>query len=922
MPVQPIRKAHVIRAQAYRNGFLPSEVVSSTYFFTPDGTSPYTLPVLSLITETEALFGFQNGVYNPGVDYEQWRIQDNTSLITGETPANWARDTEFPIAMEWFDAGAVQRTFRRNAGFRTHGSFSKTFRRKSLRLYFREEYGYDDLDHAIFPDQEDTDHKRLVVHISGNDDPSTNMRDMTIQAMLKHMRFRTQSAQPAVLFLDGEFWGVHAMRERYDEKYFENKLGIAEGELDVVERYRHASIGDSIAWSALLDQVEDQDPMDPAVFADLKTKVDIEDNIDYHVAQVYIGNFDWPLNNWKAYRKRTNGYFPDAPYGHDGRWRWLMFDADWGFNLNGVHPPEAQMLSWATDPIYGEHTLLFRRLLRNLEYRNAYINRAADMINTAFRPEVITAIIEEHRERLEHDMEEHIVRWPDSPWNIGHWNDEVDEMVSYGNERADRFLEELQGYFELPAQHQLQVDVSSVDAGWVKVNTIDLLPTTHGISDPVYPWSGTYFEEIPITLTANAFPGWTFSHWEGTAQGVDSTIVLSLTNVASVTAVFVPAPYCAAEVIHYWHFNELPSGSLTSIPPDQTSSSASIGYAGTGAGYLDRTASGEGSEINTLEGINAGTGLRARDPSTGRSLLIEVPSTGYRDIMLSFATHRTSAGADSQIVSYTIDPLRVEWIPLSGPYAVADQYQLKTFSLAGMIGTYDNEDLAFRMEFLGPATSGPSGNNRFDNIKVIGQPINTVDAVLCEGQATFEYAGASYPAGLHLHFDPASFDCGHTVLVRVEEAQLDTAVISSGDTLVAIGSADTYQWIDCATTQLVSGANSAEFLPVGEGNYAVQLQAGDCIEISNCHYSAGDQGMGISVFPNPAQGTLFVGIGGLMHNASFQLIDATGRIVRTGDLITAFSAIDIRELSAGTYFIHVSAMDNGQEKRWTKVVLK
>ena len=239
-----------------------------------------------------------------------------------------------------------------------------------------------------------------------------------------------------------------------------------------------------------------------------------------------------------------------------------------------------------------------------------------------------------------------------------------------------------------------------------------------------------------------------------------------------------------------------------------------------------------------------------------------------------------------------------------------------------MIGTYDNEDLAFRMEFLGPATSGPSGNNRFDNIKVIGQPINTVDALLCEGQATFEYAGANYPAGLHLHFDPASFDCGHIVLVRVEEAQLDTAVISSGDTLVAIGSADTYQWIDCATTQLVSGANSAEFLPVGEGNYAVQLQAGDCIEISNCHYSAGDQGMGISVFPNPAQGTLFVGIGGLMHNASFQLIDATGRIVRTGDLITAFSAIDIRELSAGTYFIHVSAMDNGQEKRWTKVVLK
>ncbi len=922
MPQAPVRKAHVILARAFRNGFLPSEVVSSSYFFTPDGLSPYTLPVLSAITQESNLFDFQDGIYNAGIDYEQWRINNPNTLIDGYTPANWTRNTEFPIALEWFEAGSGQRAFSHNAGFRLHGSFSKTFRRKSLRLYFREEYGPDDVGYAIFPDQPDTDHKRLVVHISGNDDPVTNMRDMTIQAMLKHMRFITQSAQPAVLFLGGEFWGVHAMRDRYDEKYFENELGLGETEIDVVERFRHASIGDSIAWSALLDQVDDQDPMDPAVFADLKTKIDIEDNIDYHVAQVYIGNFDWPLNNWKAYRKRTNGFVPDAPYGHDGRWRWLMFDTDWGFNLNTVHPPEAPMLAWATDPVYGEHTLLFRRLLRNQEYSHGYINRAADMINTAFRPEVINGIIEDHRAMLQDDMVEHITRWPDSPWNIGNWHDEVDEMVYYGSQRADRFRDEIQDYFELPAQHALQVDVSDVDAGWVKVNTIDLLPTTHGVATPVYPWNGTYYQTVPITLAAHAFPGSAFSHWEGAVQGTDSVITVSMTEAMNVTAVFEPAPYCAAEVVHYWHFNSLAGGSVTQIAPDQSNDTgALITYEGTGTGYLDATPGDEGSSINALENVPAGSGLRARDPSTDRVLVIGSPADGHRDITLSFATRRTSAGADSQQVHYTIDPLRLEWIALGEPYAVPDQYITRSFSLDGVISTYDNTDLAFKIEFLGPNTGGPSGNNRFDNVKITGRPVGTVEGLLCGNETTFSYQGQTYAQGDHIITDAASLDCGNVTLLRVQQAVLDTTVMNNGDTLIAMGEASSYQWIDCSGMQPVPGATGAQFIPAVEADYAVQIGTGNCSATSECHYSAGDQGMGISVYPNPADGSLFIGIGA-HRSGRFTLVDATGRIVRKGILASAVNEIDLRDLSAASYFLHVSVMDGDREKRWTKVILK
>ena len=920
MPTTLMKKAVVVRARAYKDGHLPSRVVTNTYFLFGDDLQ-MELPVLSISTEREHLFGHGTGIYNPGIDYEDWKVENLNTTNTGDTPANWRRSTEFPMSMEWFSAGGTERTFHRDVGFRLHGAYSRMFRRKSFRLYFRERYGAPTLDHQMFPLQDDTGFKRLVVHTSANDDNSTNMRDLTLQAMVRYMRFETQDGQPAVVFLNGEYWGVHAMRERYDKHYFKRVLGLEENEIDVVERYRHASIGDSLHWSALLDLVADEDPAEPDVYEQIVQQVDVEDHIDYHLAQVFIGNFDWPQNNMKAYRKKTNGYIPGAPHGHDGRWRWLMYDTDWGFNLNHDHGPDSPYLFYATGGWAGDHTLLFRRLLRNTTYRNAYINRAADMANTGLRTEMTTAIIDHYKGLLEHDMYEHVRRWPNSPVDHADWLQKLDVMYAFSAARPQFFMEEMLDHFDLPAMHALNVDVSDTEAGHVQVNTIALRPGTYGVDEDPYPWNGTYFQDVPITLEAIPFPGWAFSHWEGDLQGVDSAVTVNMTADMSVTAVFSPIPYCAPETINYWHFNDLPGGgAIGEVSLDIGGGEASISYAGSGTGHMDATPDDEGSPLNALAGVAAGKGLRVRNPSNGRHLLITCPSTGHRDIMLSYAVRRTTAGADSQRVSYTVDPEQLVWHELES-FAVPEFFVRKEYALTGIAETYDSPHLAFRIEFLGPAANGTSGNHRFDNIQLTGGPLTVIDAAVCDENETYTYGGVDHPPGDHLHINENAMDCDHLMMVRVTHVEHDTTITSMDGVLHAIGAASEYQWIDCNTMATIPDANDPQYAPEEEGEYAVILSSHGCEDISGCHHSPGGLPNGVNVHPNPSRDHVHLRLDRSAGPLELRLYDGTGRLIREYHVIHDEVDLDLSSEPRGIYLLLVRAPQARLEER-VKLILE
>ena len=179
----------------------------------------------------------------------------------------------------------------------------------------------------------------------------------------------------------------------------------------------------------------------------------------------------------------------------------------------------------------------------------------------------------------------------------------------------------------------------------------------------------------------------------------------------------------AQKIIHYWHFNNLASGTLTSVSPDSTLvTGASITYPGTGAGYMDNVS--PGSSENTRYSTSVGLGLRPRNPSNTRYFTMAMPTTGYEKIEIKFATAKTTQGATDQNYEYSIDA-GANWITTgmsktNHKPSTEPTYDLVTLDFSSITAVNNNSKFMFRIGFGGSTSSGSSGNNRFDNITVEG----------------------------------------------------------------------------------------------------------------------------------------------------------------------------------------------------------
>lgn len=181
-----------------------------------------------------------------------------------------------------------------------------------------------------------------------------------------------------------------------------------------------------------------------------------------------------------------------------------------------------------------------------------------------------------------------------------------------------------------------------------------------------------------------------------------------------------PAP-TTSEVIHYWHFNSLPAGTLTTVAADVTKRApAEITYPGTGLGYMDNV--DPGSDLNARSGAIAGLGLRPRNPANVRQLIITAPSTGYKELVVTWAAQRSSSGAQQEEFAYSVDG-GTTWVAVGGPIVIAEAWELKSVNLKAITAVDNKANLRFRILFTGTGSDGASGNNRLDNITVEGVPL-------------------------------------------------------------------------------------------------------------------------------------------------------------------------------------------------------
>jgi sulfur carrier protein ThiS len=179
------------------------------------------------------------------------------------------------------------------------------------------------------------------------------------------------------------------------------------------------------------------------------------------------------------------------------------------------------------------------------------------------------------------------------------------------------------------------------------------------------------------------------------------------------------------QVIHYYNLNN-------NIPASNQNWPQPIA-ATIGGGDLTYTFtqaySFAGSTLNGIEGEMAGGSFAARGGvetvNNGAYFKITAPTSGFQDIILSYAVQRTSTGFTTQDIEYTLDGNT--WQLFTTVTDIAASFAIKQVDFSGLVEANDNSNFAIRVVLTG-ATS-ESGNNRFDNIKITGNELTSGNQV-------------------------------------------------------------------------------------------------------------------------------------------------------------------------------------------------
>jgi hypothetical protein len=516
----------VIRAISVEKGLLPSEIITKTFFINDQSD----LPVISITTDPKNLWDDKIGIYAVGTNgLSYWNVK-----------ANYWQDWERPINIAYYEANKVK-GFELNAGLAVSGA-RRNMMQKSLRIETNGKYGQKSIDYKIFDDKEIRTFSSLILRNGGYPDfQSTLLRDGFMHQLVgQEMNLEYQSNKPSILYVNGNYWGIYNIREKQNEEYLKFNSGIDPEYVDIIENDTIVIAGDYTHYQNLVDFINRNNLADNQNYELVKQSIDIDNFMNYQIAQIYFANVDWPGNNIKYWRPRTD----------DGKWRWILFDVDAGFGLWGNYDFNSILLATAENSKEWNNppwsTFLLRNLLKNKDFEEEFIQKSAAYLSYTFRPEEVVSKINSAQEKIELEFQKHINRWalqcdPDIPENkdgclftdINEWYSNVEIMRQFAYKRPQFIRQHLMDYFSLADTIKLYLNSNNNAAGNVYIN---------GVRSS-YENNATLFIGKKIAIEAIPKSGFRFVGWEGSFESRESLLELIPNSNIELTALFEPDNY-------------------------------------------------------------------------------------------------------------------------------------------------------------------------------------------------------------------------------------------------------------------------------------------------------------------------------------------------------------------------------------------
>ena len=279
------------------------EVVGGIYTRAEVKQALIDLPSISLVTDNDNLFA------NDGI-YTNSQAKDNTNTGIDDL---WER----PVSVEMLGFPHGQ-TVQANAGIRMQGNASRSPNRvkHNMRLVFRSEYGPGKLRFRMFEDSEVATYNSINLRSNNGDSwihPGVRqraqyIRDQWHRVVQRDMGQPYQSQIYAHVYINGLYWGLYHVFERFEASLLAEHWGGEEEDWDALQdtpAFQDIVVnGDDEAYRHTHNLAK-EDVSDPAVYQELLEYVDVDNLIDYLLLNFYSGNQDWDHKNMRYARRRS-----------------------------------------------------------------------------------------------------------------------------------------------------------------------------------------------------------------------------------------------------------------------------------------------------------------------------------------------------------------------------------------------------------------------------------------------------------------------------------------------------------------------------------------------------------------------------------------------------------------------------------------
>jgi hypothetical protein len=410
-----------------------------------------------------------------------------------------------------------------------------------------------------------TSYDKIILRDGANDslfgpysERATMIRDELAQRIAASSGLPYQDFRPAVVYLNGQYYGILNIREDFCQEYIQSQYDIPSEDVVIITN-TYDRLGDgSIHFYYKVDDGTDEDVSgglylndyskmqsfiinnnmaDNNLYNQASSMLDMENFYKYMAFEMYVCNTDWPHNNIEVWK--TFGQTDSNVQCQDGKWRYMFKDLDFAFarysdksaapELYSRH--DTNMFDYVFNDPYNDQlkiSAMFKSLLNNDSFRINFVNYMCDLLNGVLSPQNAEAQMNLIKSQLQPEMLNDVNYWKtvqgQDIWsNLTQWDTAFETISNFFDNRPVAMLSNMKSTTQLKLTSYNKMTLQIEGSGTVIVNTVN-------VSDPS--WTGTYFDNLPVVITAVPDSGYRFGGFIGT-DGV------KVSNVSSTSTNFI-----------------------------------------------------------------------------------------------------------------------------------------------------------------------------------------------------------------------------------------------------------------------------------------------------------------------------------------------------------------------------------------------